>query len=95
MRIGIDCRNFYDVHANRGAGVERYVYHFVKNLLAMDEHNDFVLFFHSDISPETIHKVRGSNDRVRIVKLFRHESKIPLYDNHFRFSRSLKKEKLD
>lgn len=95
MRIGIDCRNFYDVHANRGAGVERYVYHFVKNLLAMDEHNDFVLFFYSDISPETIHKVRGNNDRIRIIKLFRHKSKIPLYDNHLRFSRSLKKEKLD
>jgi len=95
MRIGIDCRHFYDVHANRGAGVERYVYHFVKTLLQMDESNDFVLFFHSDISPETIHKVKGTNDRVHIVKLFRYESRIPLYDNHFRFSRVLKKEKLD
>jgi len=95
MRIGIDCRHFYDVHANSGAGVERYVYHFVRTLLKMDEKNDFFLFFHSDISPETIHKVKGNNDRVHIVKLFRQESKIPLYDNHWRFSRLLKKAKLD
>ncbi len=95
MRIGIDCRNFYDVHANIGAGVERYVYHFVKTLLKLDESNEFVLFFHSDMSPETIHKVRAGNDRVKIVKLFRSSSKIPLLENHIRFSMLLNTAKLD
>jgi len=95
MRIGIDCRNFYDVTANSGAGVERYVYHFVKTLLEYDRGHEFVLFFYSDISPETIHKVKGENSRIRIVKVFRSEARIPLWNNHFRFSKILKKEKLD
>ncbi|MFH0780052.1 MAG: glycosyltransferase family 1 protein [Parcubacteria group bacterium] len=95
MKIGIDCRHFYDVHINAGAGIERYVYHLAKNLLRYDLKNEYVLFFYSDISPETIHKVKGRNSRVKIVKLFRSESRIPLIDSHWRFSGLLKKEKLD
>lgn len=95
MKIGIDCRNFYDVHLNRGAGVERYVYHLVKTLLSWDDKNEYVLFFYSDLSPETIHKVKGHNSRVKIVKIFSSTSRIPLFDSHWRFSSILKREKLD
>ena len=95
MRIGIDCRKFYDVFLNRGAGVERYTYHFVKTLLRQDESNEFVLFFYSDISPETIHKIKANNPRVKIIKMFRKTSNIPFIDSHYRFARSLKKENLD
>ena len=95
MKIGIDCRKFYDVHANNGAGVERFVYHLVRTMMALDQKNDYVLFFYTDISPETIHKVRANNPRVKIVKLFKTKSRIPLFDNHFRFSQLLNKEKLD
>lgn len=95
MKVGIDCRNFYDVHLNRGAGVERYVYHLVKTLLSRDDKNEYVLFFYSDLSPETIHKVKGHNSRVKIVKFFSSTSRIPLLDSHWRFSSILKKEKLD
>ncbi len=95
MRIGIDCRKIYDVHANNGAGVERFVYHLVRTMVALDQKNDYVLFFYSDISPETIHKVRAHSSRVKIVKLFKTKSKIPLIDNHFRFSQLLNKANLD
>ena len=95
MRIGIDCRKFYDIFLNRGAGVERYTYHFVKTLLKQDENNEYVLFFYSDISPETIHKVKATNSRLKIVKIFRSTSRIPLVDSHFRFARCLKRENLD
>ncbi len=95
MKIGIDCRKFYDVQQNLGAGIERYTYHFVRNLLKHDQINDYVLFFYSDISPETVHKIKGTNSRVKIVKLFRQSSKIPLWDNHIRFSHLLKCENLD
>ena len=95
MRIGIDCRKFYDVHANNGVGVERFVYHLVRTMIALDQKNDYVLFFYSDISPETIHKVRAHNPRVKIVKLFKTGSRIPLLDNHLRFSQLLNKEDLD
>lgn len=95
MKIGIDCRKFYDIHLNKGAGVERFTYHFVKNLLNMDENNEYVLFFYSDISPETIHRVKASKVRVKIVKVFRSTSPIPLFDSHLRFAHHLKKENLD
>lgn len=95
MKIGIDCRKFYDLHANTGAGIERYAYHLVKTLLNIDQQNDYVLFFHSDLSPETIHRVKANHPRVKIVKLFRASSKLPLWNNHLMFSRILKKEKLD
>ncbi|MBU1132508.1 glycosyltransferase family 4 protein [Patescibacteria group bacterium] len=95
MKIGIDCRKFYDAHANVGAGIERFTYHLVRTLLRSDEKNDYVLFFYNDITPETIHKARGKNVRVRVRKIVRRSSKIPLYDSHIEFSRFLKKENLD
>ena len=95
MKIGIDCRKFYDIVTNRGAGVERYSYHLIKTLLEIDKHNDYVLFFYSDISPETIYKVKGKNARVKIVKIQRKKSSIPILGNHLSFSLLLNKEKLD
>ena len=95
MRIGIDCRKIYDVQKNEGAGVARYVYHLVKYLLALDQANEYVLFCYSDLGPETIHKVRGGNSRVKIVKVLRAESRLPLWTNHVRFAGVLRREKLD
>jgi len=95
VRIGIDCRKIYDVQKNEGAGVARYVYHLVKYLLALDQANEYVLFCYSDLGPETIHKVRGGNSRVKIVKVLRAESRLPLWTNHVRFAGVLRREKLD
>ena len=95
MKIGIDCRKFYDSQQNAGAGIERYTYHLVRSLLHQDTVNRYTLFFYSDISPETIHKIKGSNPRIKIVKMFRTSSKVPLWDNHVNFTRLLLKEKLD
>ncbi|HMB26246.1 MAG TPA: glycosyltransferase family 1 protein [Patescibacteria group bacterium] len=95
MKIGIDCRQFYDYHLNVGAGIERYSYHLVRNLLKHDQENEYVLFFYSDISPETIKKVKGKNSRVKVIKTLRQGSKIPFWDSHIKFSWIMKKEKLD
>ena len=95
MKIGIDCRKFYDVANNRGAGIERYTYHLVKSLLIKDKTNDYVLFFYTDISPDTVQKVKSHNPRVKIVKLFRATSMIPLYDTHIKIAMAMRKEKLD
>ena len=95
MRIGIDCRKIYDIHLNIGAGVERYVYHLVKHLLLIGRGHEFVLFVRADLSPETIHRLKGENDRVKIVKQMPAISNIPFISNHWNFSRLLKKEKLN
>lgn len=83
------------MNTNKGAGVERYTYFFVRKLLEKDEKNQFVLFFFGDISSETIHKLKGKNDRVKIVKILPNKSRIPLIGSHLKFSRVLKKAKLD
>lgn len=95
MKIGIDCRRFYDIVNNRGAGVERFAYHFVKNLLIQDRHNDYVLFFYNDISPDTIHKLKGNNPRVKIIKVVKQKKSLPIWHNHIKFNLILNKEKLD
>ncbi|MEK7159636.1 MAG: glycosyltransferase family 1 protein [Patescibacteria group bacterium] len=95
MRIGIDCRKIYDIHLNKGAGVERYVYHLVKHLLTVGRNHEFILFVRADLSPETIHRLKGEHDRVKVVKQMTVVSQLPFIGNHFSFSRLLKKEKLD
>ena len=47
MKIGIDCRKFYDSQQNAGAGIERYTYHLVRSLLHQDTVNRYTLFFYS------------------------------------------------
>jgi len=95
VRIGIDCRQIYDVQKNEGAGVARYIFHLVKNVLAYDEKNEFVLFCYGDLGSETIRKVKGGNSRVKIVKVLRAESRLPLWTNHVGFAFAVRKEKLD
>jgi len=95
MLIGIDCRQFYDVQSNIGAGVERYAYHLVRNILHEDKTNNFVLFFYSDISSQTIRKVKGNNSRVKIVKLNKPGLRIPFYESHVKTAHVFNKEKLD
>lgn len=95
MRIGIDCRKIYDPQVNEGAGIERYTYHLVRTLLRHDDTNEYVLFCYNDLSPETIHKLRKNNSRVKVVKLMRLGSRIPIYESHWKISRIMNKENLD
>ena len=95
MKIGIDCRKIYDSHLNIGAGVERYVYHLVKHLLLIGRNHEFVLFVRADLSPETIHRLKGENDRVKIIKQMPAISNLSFINKHWNFSRLLGKENLD
>jgi len=95
MKIGIDCRKIYDPHVNEGAGIERYTYNLVRVLLKIDQRDEFVLFCNNDLSPETIHKLKGNNSRVKVVKLMRFQSKIPIYESHWKISRAMTTENLD
>jgi glycosyltransferase involved in cell wall biosynthesis len=95
MKIGIDCRKIYDPQLNEGAGIERYTYHLVRTLLKQEDGNEYVIFCYNDLSPETIHKLRRNNTRVKIVKLMRLGSRIPIYESHWKISRVMIRENLD
>lgn len=58
MKIGIDCRQIYDVARNEGAGIERYVFNLVEAMLAADQTNEYFLFFHDSVSPGTIEQLQ-------------------------------------
>jgi len=47
MTIGIDCRTILNVAGGERAGVGHYTYYLVKNLLAVDKKNNYILFFDS------------------------------------------------
>jgi len=91
MRIGIDCRVIYDVEKNKGAGVERYVFNLVKNILLQDKKNEYVLFFDKKTSQHTIDSLKKFGHFT--PQIF--NNKVPFFSNHFFFSFMLWGEWLD
>ena len=82
MRIGIDCRQIYDVEKNQGAGIERYVYNLVKSLLQQNSRHEFVLFFDDKVSERTI----ASLKRFKRFKVIKVKSRFPFLSNHVFFT---------
>ena len=84
MRIGVDAR----MYSSSFTGIGRYVYELTTRLFALDQKNEYVLFFNS---PE-YQKFNCPNDRVtkRLVDA-RHYS----YEEQFKFLQILNQENLD
>ena len=84
MRIGIDAR----MYSTNFTGIGRYVYELTQRLFALDQENEYILFFNN---PEFA-KFTPPNARVRKVLVnARHYS----WQEQWHFCRMLKKEKLD
>lgn len=82
MRIGIDCRQIYDVKKNQGAGIERYVYFLVKNILSQSDNNKYILFFDDQISQETIDSLLT----IRKFKIVTTKDRFPFLSRHVLFT---------
>jgi len=93
MRIGIDCRKIFDPIKNKGAGVERYVFNLVKNLLEVDNKNDYILFLSKKYPDKAMESLIGKNEKVKIVKV--KERGVPFLTNHLLFSYKLYRENLN
>lgn len=76
MRIGIDCRTILNPGYLEDAGVGHYTYYLVKHLLAVDQENEYVLFFGSEIAREVILEIIGGRPnteyRVFPFHVFKH-----------------------
>jgi glycosyltransferase involved in cell wall biosynthesis len=92
MKLGIDCREIYDVKSGAGAGVARYIFNLVKALLKQqhDEY-EFVLFFNKKISRETIEELATEG---KFTSVFVCHS-IPLISAHFYFPWLIKNSSVD
>ncbi|TAL19725.1 glycosyltransferase family 1 protein [Patescibacteria group bacterium] len=67
MRIGIDCRTILNPGCGEGAGVGHYVYFLVKNILARDKKNHYILFFDRRLSAEAARAFAGGRPKTEIV----------------------------
>jgi glycosyltransferase involved in cell wall biosynthesis len=63
MRIGIDCRTILNPGISDDAGVGHYTYYLLKHLLALDQENDYVLFFDKNIGREVILEIVGNHPK--------------------------------
>ncbi|PIR94288.1 hypothetical protein COT97_02255 [Candidatus Falkowbacteria bacterium CG10_big_fil_rev_8_21_14_0_10_39_11] len=91
MKIGIDCRQIYDVKNNRGAGIPRYVFNLVKAIMEADSQNEYVLFFDDNINDETLNALR-THRGFKVVKV---KNKVPFFSAHVGFTFKLWAEWLD
>jgi len=93
MRIGIDCRTILNPKAGEQAGVGHYTYYLVKNLLALDKKNEYVLFF--DPWAINIKEFEQKNVSLRIFPFFKYKRYLPFSYSHLLISSFLEREKLD
>ena len=61
MRIGIDARTILNPKTGEPAGVGQYTYNILRALLAIDRHNEYVLFFARPVDPAK--SLRKKNSR--------------------------------
>lgn len=94
MRIGIDCRTILNVASGERAGVGHYTYFLVKNLLAVDKKNEYVLFFDNRFKDTTEFK-KYSNVKIKYFPLYQYKKYFPILYSQLFISAILNKENLD
>lgn len=82
MRIGIDCRQIYDIKKNTGSGVERYVYNLVRELLSQKDNHKYFLFLPKKISQKTVDSLL----KIRKFKVIKVSDTIPFLSSHVFFT---------
>lgn len=93
MKIGIDCRSMLNLRGGELAGVGHYTYYLVKNLLKIDQENQYVLFVDHKFSSES----DFANDNCKIVKFpfYEYKKYLPVAYSQMLITSFLNREKLD
>lgn len=93
MVIGIDCRTILHPGVGEQAGVGHYTYYLVKNLLEIDQVNQYVLFFDSRFKPGP--EFDRPNVRIRFFPFYQYKKYLPLAYSHLLTTALLNRENLD
>ena len=93
MRIGIDCRTILNPKHGERAGVGHYSYFLVKSLLALDQKNEYVLFF--DYRFQNTKEFKQSNVTIRTFPFSQYKRFLPFSYSHLLITAYLNREKLD
>ncbi len=98
MRIGIDCRTILNPSLGEQAGIGHYTYYLVKNLLQLDKHNEYVLFFDNRISEKEVKQVIGNNNKnvkARFFPFYQYKYYLPFTYSQMLVSAFISREKVD
>lgn len=93
MRIGIDCRTILNPGGGEKAGVGHYTYYLIKNLLALDKKNNYILFFDS--------RFRGTDEffqpnvKIKFFPFYQYKKYLPITYSQMLIGAMLAREKLD
>lgn len=93
MRIGIDARRVLNPDKGEGAGVAHYTHHLIQALSAMDQHNEYVLFF--DKEAENLFRFEHGNVVVRRFPFIEYSKFLPESYSQLLVSAFLKSQNLD
>jgi len=93
MIIGIDCRTILHPGVGEQAGVGHYTYHLVKNLLEIDQVNQYVLFFDSRFKPGS--EFDRPNVRISFFPFYQYKKYLPIAYSHLLATAVINRENLD
>lgn len=88
MKIGIDCRTISDP-----SGVGTYTRELVRNLLKIDKHNNYVLFFFAEFSEVT--EFNRPNVQIKYLLPIKYKKYLPLIYSHIIAADIIRRAKLD
>ncbi|MEI6627522.1 MAG: glycosyltransferase family 1 protein, partial [bacterium] len=91
--IGIDCRTILNPGAGEHAGVGHYTYYLVKNLLKLDQKNQYILFFDSRFKDAK--EFESENVKIVHFPFYEYKKFLPVVYSQMLVSSVLKREKLD
>lgn len=97
MKIGIDCRAILNPSLGERSGVAHYTYYLIKNLLAIDKVNKYVLFFPSLTQPSVVAEMINNkpNVKVKFFPFYRYKRFLPFTYSQLLISAVFEGEKLD
>jgi len=77
MRIGIDARAILNPEKSAPSGVAHYVWHLVKNILEIDEENQYVLFFDFKVRDKDVKKFTRENVKIKFFPFSDYKKYMP------------------
>ncbi len=93
MRIGIDCRKILNPEAGEVGGVAHYTHYLVRELLKLDEKNEYILFFDNRILSTKPYEQK--NVTIRQFPFYQYKRYLPIAYSHMLISAFITREKLD
>jgi len=95
MRIGIDARAILNPEKSAPTGVANYVWHLVKNLLEIDQQNQYILFFDFKVRDKDVKKFSRPNVKIKFFPFSDYKKYMPAAYSEILGMATFAREKMD